>query len=930
MGFSFRSMFQPSLDPQSQGMGVTPSGEGWSGGDPALAAGGVGSNNQAPPLNAASPFGTVGPLFKTLSGETLQAAPVVQSSPFAVPSNNATNAPLTVGDVLPQLPPELAKVNGLAPDLPVAVSPQVLDAALRSGQAALPIFEIYRVCPALFLAPVSPQDPRLVPLPASKLPRLIASAQQQAMGGAPPPPVAQGASPFGEAQPAASPFGALPPAQQAAAPAAPGPMTTTLPPRRNGPPPPLADVPREAPSPLSLPGGLGAGGGGMPVFPTSPFTVGAASAPSPLPESPTASPFAVMQPTELQVPREVAPPVIDANSFVQPPAASFGAPPETGVTTPAATTSPFTAFAASVSPASAESAQAAPATVPPASEQGTSIQSPFTSLFGAKAVPTGQPAPNAPPRTAPTGGNLFGAGAQPTVGSPGSPKVRIGLAALLRGYSVAELGFDPVMVPSWIMTSLPASTVKQWSESPTPLVELGQLIDGIHDVGFRNVLNNAKREFQVRITPEQINAVQSGTAPPPTLPNLASVGVSAPTPAAAPVMRVEPPATASFPSPSPSPLASPFGTSPPPVDAATPSAQTPLFAQPGSTPKPQEPPAPSGAPAPLFAQPGASAAAAAMSFGASQAPTSPAPSPLTFQPAGMPSFPASAAPISNPFAQPAPSAEPPPVVAAPPPLPEPTPPPEVLAPSPEPEVEAPPLSSSPFRTPPKPSAQAEGFSSADLLGGAAAAHFAQVPPAPAIPVTNPFTGKEATTVVDVPDDSEARTPYKQPFTASPAEAPIPKRMTAASPSRPATRMGTPALGIQSHEANPDQILLRALLGSDEDLTPQKVVEMVCSLPGIAACVCLHGDHAITHAGAHKPQAREFQKQATELAHHLRSLAPLIGIDGAETFTLTSGDRLMTFCFPEGAILGVLHDAEPSLGLRDKITLIARELSRMLD
>ncbi|HYF33841.1 MAG TPA: hypothetical protein VD994_01015, partial [Prosthecobacter sp.] len=77
------------------------------------------------------------------------------------------------------------------------------------------------------------------------------------------------------------------------------------------------------------------------------------------------------------------------------------------------------------------------------------------------------------------------------------------------------------------------------------------------------------------------------------------------------------------------------------------------------------------------------------------------------------------------------------------------------------------------------------------------------------------------------------------------------------------------------------------------------------------------------------QAREFQKQAADLAHHLRSLGPLIGIDGAETFTLNAGDRLMTFCFPEGATLGVLHDAEPTLGLRDKITLIARELSRML-
>lgn len=141
--------------------------------------------------------------------------------------------------------------------------------------------------------------------------------------------------------------------------------------------------------------------------------------------------------------------------------------------------------------------------------------------------------------------------------------------------------------------------------------------------------------------------------------------------------------------------------------------------------------------------------------------------------------------------------------------------------------------------------------------------------------------------------------------------------------------GSSNVGVHAHDADPDQIVLRALLDTDSDLEPQRVVELTCRLPGIAACVCLHDGRAISHVGAHKPQAREFQKQATQLAQHLKTLAPLIGIDGAETFTMNSGDRLMTFCFPDRAILGVLHDAEPTLGLRDKITLIARELSRMV-
>ncbi|SKA81544.1 hypothetical protein SAMN02745166_00775 [Prosthecobacter debontii] len=902
MGFSFRSMFQPSLDPQGQAGTSAPDASGWAGGGMGMDA----STAQAPPLNAQSAFATAGPLFRTLSGESLQAAPV-QASPFAVQSGGIANAPLTVSDVLPQLPPELARVNGLAPDQPVAISAQVLDAALRSGQAALPIFEIYRVCPALFLSPVSPQDPRLVPLPASKLPRLIASAQQP-MNGEAAPAAPSPASPFGLAQTTpASPFGMAAPTQPPAGEMPQGGVGTSLPPRRNGPPPPLADVPRDAAPSLSLPGNAAAPalGQGMPVFPTSPFTVSAESAHHGTAGGASqASPFAVMKPAE--PPRGPEPLALPASPFSVPAAQAFA--PASPSASPFSVPSPGAVAGLPASPFASQGGAPAPVEGPSASGPAPS---PLTSLFGAKAVPTGQPAPDAPAKAAGTFFSSSLAGA----GTGGGPTVRVGLAVLLRGYSVAELGFDPVMVPSWIMTSIPVPTVKQWAESPSPLAELGLLIDGINDVGFRNVLNHAKRDFQVRIPPEQVNAALAGNAP-PTLPNLASLGHSPASAPAAPVMRVEPPAQ-------PQAFAAPPSS---PVEAPAPQAS--LFATAGQSEAPPLPPnLPASAPgAPLFSTP---------SPPPTFAPAASAMAP-TFQPSGMPGFPTGAAPITNPFAQSIPSSSPTvePVAE---PVTEAFPPSAVEPPPATPQFTPPFTAASPFRAPLKTEAPSEGFSSAELMGGFTQESVAQVPPAPAIPVTNPFTGKAATTVVDVPEDDEPPPLRKQPFipptSESSKEVAPQKRRTVISPpgtSRSSARPASPALGIQSHESNPDQILLRALLGSDEDLTPQRVVEMVCSLPGIAACVCLHGDHAISHAGAHKPQAREFQKQAIDLAHHLRSLAPLIGIEGAETFTLTSGDRLMTFCFPEGAILGVLHDADPSLGLRDKITLIARELSRMLD
>jgi len=808
-------------------------------------------NFQAPPLNASSPFGNASPLFKALSGESMQASPI-QASPFSSPQNHAaTNAPLTVGDVLPQLPPDLVRLNGLSPDQPVAISAQILDAALRSGQAALPIFEIYRVCPAMFTAPVSPQDPRLVPLPASKLPRLIASAQQVSA-----PNAGMSASPFGTAQPAASPFAS----------AAPSPATT-LPPRRNGPPPPLADVAREAAASLSLPGKAGTG---APVFPVSPFAA-VKPAGNMGAEAAQASPFAVARPPE-QTPAQPVSLFSTPNTAATSAASPFAAATSGG--TPA---SPFQAFGVA-------SGGAAPSPAP-------ASESPFATLFGPKAVPTGQPAPDAPVRPSATGSSPF-------VPSPGSgPNLRIGLASLVRGYSVAELGFDPIMVPSWIMTSLPTSMVREWSQSPAPLVELGVLIDGVTDVGFRNVLNNARRDFQLRIPQEEVSAAMAGGAP-PTLPNLANLGTGTPNfqlPPGAATMRVEPPAQAEV---------SPFASSPPaPVE---PVSSSPFMAPAGFGK--QE----AASPVPLFSQ---SAPAPATAFQATPN--------AGFQTAAPP-------PLTNPFAAPPPLQQAPVF----------SPPPQEFTPR-----ETPPSLQSP---PPPPS---EGLSSAELLGAPFKESANAFPPAPAIPVTNPFTGKAATNIVDVPEETPPPEPPRQqpaadrsapPATRSPfippayepEEEPVvrqrPAPVAKPRPAAAASHTAPPALGIQPLETNPDQILLRALLGTDDELTPQRIVEMVCSLPGIAACVCLHGERAISHAGAHKPQAREFQRQATDLAHHLRTLAPLIGIEGAETFTLMSGDRLMTFCFPEGSILGVLHDADPSLGLRDKITLIARELSRMLD
>ncbi len=934
MSFSFRSMFQGTADPSQQGdaatMAVT-GGQDHSSSAPAM------MSAMSPPLNGSSPFGT--PMFKVAMGEApLSASP----SPFSVTSNQGTSVPLTVGDVLPQLPPEIARAGALPSEQPVTISSQVLDEALRSGRAAVPLFEIYRVCPALFQTPVSPQDPRLVPLPASKLPRLIA-ASQSGGGNDQAPPAVMSASPFSAAPPSAN-GGTM---MGGASPTTGSLGNIQLPPRRQGPPPPLADVPsRDAmQTHLSLPPSAGLGAV-APAFPMSPFAAvgaemtGAAPMNANVAESPFlpagatarmpgSSPFGFQQeaPPVMTQPLQATP----SGSAMASPFAMAPAPP------PAAQASPFA------------TASASPSAAP---HPGAACGSPFGAIFGDKAVPTGQPAPDAlpagprlvaaPPGMPPVQAVMQGGGGLPASGGA----VRISMASLVKDYTSAELGFDPMIVPAWITTSLSSQAIREWSEMSTPLAQLGLLVDGITDVGFRNVLNTARRDFQIRVEHSMLQDALAGNAAPPTLPNLGSLGQSIP-PASATgplsaasggspsggVMRVEPPV--GFGSPSAAPGGNPAAQSSP-FAQMSPPPQAPSLGSPFQMPSP----APATGALPKFSlatEAGSSAPRAQDPFAASVSPIFPMAGGSGFQPPSEPSF--QAVPqTSEAFLPPAGHAT-------------------LLSPERPPESRPfIPNLAQPF-TPPAEVPVEGGFSSEQLLGK------------PTVPEMNWSTAAAAAAmeanesefaaerprppqVIDLPPTSgrffdesaeyqEAPPPSVRPFIpprleddeppmrpAPPARSikPEPPVQRPASTSRSASNS---SLGVQTHDADPDQIVLRALLDTDSDLSAQRVVELTCGLPGIAACVCLHDGRSISHIGAHKPQAREFQKQASSLAQHLRTLAPLIGIDGAETFTMNSGDRLMTFCFPEGAILGVLHDAEPTLGLRDKITLIARELSRMI-
>jgi len=542
--------------------------------------------------------------------------------------------------------------------------------------------------------------------------------------------------------------------------------------------------------------------------------------------------------------------------------------------------------------------------------------------------------------------------------------IKLGFATVLGGYSVEELGFNPTTLPAWISTSVPAIEVQEQMASGSIVLDLGMLIDGISDIGFRNTLSNAKRSFRIKLPQNEVfhsltnAAATSAAAAPrpaaqPATPNAFSMFTAAAAPGSAPA-----PVAAQGAAPSANGPVSFAFTPPAPMPALSadqPASNLVQFAfTPAEPPKPQ--------PAPV----------ASSLFGSAQQSAAPAPSPSTplqpiagafqafgsLQPSagGQPgSVPGGAGKPFDPFAS---------------------------------------SSSGPLQA----KAPAEsGFSSAQLLGQVpaqqqpAASVFAPAPenkpaanffaaqenkpaaslfapteskPAASLfaaPAPSPFqpTPSFAPALEEIPSFSQPAPPSPQPqsqpasrglFSTQPASkplfaepvapqakpepkpAPAPVATAAAAPAQAPAKMAAVKhsfLGLAPLDTQTDQLLLRALLGTEEKLAAPRVVELLALQHGLSACVCLHGSHVLSHADSTKPDAAEFQRQAPDIARQLRGLAPLIGIEGAETFTLNAGGRLLTFCFPGDTIIGVLHDDEPSTGMRDKITLIARELARML-
>lgn len=837
-------------------------------------------------------------LFKTAGAESPADAPVA-SSPVA-PAGGTPAAGLTIGDLLPSIPTDVAKDPGLPLSHPVSFPSSVLDGALRSGRASIPLYELFRACPAMFLVPVGPHDPREVPLPPHKIANLIPGARAAV---APQSPFAL-VSAHG-APPRSNPFSTVSPPREDSPPAtSPADDASTLfKPTPFGlmtepAPAPAADHEVHAKSPA-------------PSIPASPFSpaVDPAMAGSPFLSAPAmtaSSPFSL---TPEPAPADAsllfpAPSPFAAAPDLQPPTplpafpSMFNGPvvqsvPGVGSSSqassflsasppaPQAAASPFMQMPAAPSPfAAAPAGPTEPPSTPPASwappfPLQSSLDSAPVSLPGVGAAlfavsESAQPAgvigraESAPPTAfIPS----FGTGAAPAPSpaatgfgdpAPSSPSPQPSNAATFpaapskpfnpfeRIQALAKTAEDPAAPAAGSFTKAPdIDTASLFGGSPLPPnTEPGTPTQSpVLPPTAPACHGESEIKLNLAASLKNCAAHDLGTNP-ENIPSWVQFTLRHDALAAQlSTGRVVVPLHAIIAGLDP-PIRSLFSQARSGVQVELPSnavlravSEAPAAAMPPAAPADPAPQAAKATPpAPLFDP----FSLIPENSWEEKEPETPAPE----QPFWSATTPSSEGPVSSDSPQP-PTTEPPFVPVAD-------------------QIPVPP-----------PPARAE----------------------PVIIPANPLTGA--------------------PEFVSPAPVPPPQGSFIAD--------ATP----RSDNAT-RRLLLTVLLGSPDAADPAAIVQLTAQLPGVAAVLCVKDNRSIAEAGADTPDSQRFLRDAPAKISGLSALASLTGIDDAETLHIQSGQVEATFCMQGAMTFAVLHDPrrrEPTL--KEKITLLGRELAAML-
>ncbi|MDB6135645.1 MAG: hypothetical protein JWM59_3888 [Verrucomicrobiales bacterium] len=121
-----------------------------------------------------------------------------------------------------------------------------------------------------------------------------------------------------------------------------------------------------------------------------------------------------------------------------------------------------------------------------------------------------------------------------------------------------------------------------------------------------------------------------------------------------------------------------------------------------------------------------------------------------------------------------------------------------------------------------------------------------------------------------------------------------------------------------------QTTLRAVLGTNQMLTAQAVLDHCAALPGLKACGLLRGAHSLSCTTMSPGEARTFLASAARTLDSLKMLSEAMGLGEGGNFTLRTDQGIRSFFLGNGLCLVVWHEMPVfSSGTREKLMLVAR-------
>ena len=119
-----------------------------------------------------------------------------------------------------------------------------------------------------------------------------------------------------------------------------------------------------------------------------------------------------------------------------------------------------------------------------------------------------------------------------------------------------------------------------------------------------------------------------------------------------------------------------------------------------------------------------------------------------------------------------------------------------------------------------------------------------------------------------------------------------------------------------------------MLGTDQVLTAQDIVDRCAALPGLKACVLLQSKATLTSHGMDDADAAAFRSSAAKTRESLATLAETMGLGTGGNFTLRTDHGIRSFFLESNLCLAVWH-AQPQFsgGTREKLILITQQLAK---